>query len=302
MNWIDHESYIEIYPPKEFNFEECLVFLGRSNQEVLHQTKEGSIYKLIKVSQSLILCKIESINHSIKVVFPISPLSYDSRQKVAEYIREWFDLDQDLGEFYQLAGQDNVLKTLIHKYYGLRIISIPDLFEALVWAVMGQQINLTFAYTLKKRFVEQYGESLIYRGETFWLFPSFEKIATITVDDLRKLQFTYRKAEYIIDIARAMRNGELSKELLLQKMDYQQIRKSLMMIRGIGAWTADYVMMKCLHYTSSFPVADVGLHNALKNLLDLERKPTMEEIQDYAANWEGWQAYATFYLWRSLYE
>ncbi|WLR55172.1 DNA-3-methyladenine glycosylase [Mesobacillus subterraneus] len=302
MNWIDHESYIEIYPPKEYNFEECLIFLDRSKLEVLHQINEGAVYKLIKVKESLVLCKIGFIKDVIKVEFPIGPPSIHFRKKAAEFIWEWFDLDQDLGEFYQLADQDKVLKTLVHKYYGLRIISIPDLFEALVWAIMGQQINLTFAYTLKKRFVEQYGESLIFRGETYWLFPSFEKIATITVEDLRKLQITNRKAEYIIGIARAMANGELSKELLLQKMDYQQIRKSLMMIRGIGAWTADYVLMKCLHYTSSFPVADVGLHNALKNLLDLERKPTMEELQDYAANWEGWQAYATFYLWRSLYD
>lgn len=302
MNWIDRESYIEIYPPKEFNFEECLIFLDRSKLEVLHHINEGSVYKLLKVKESLVLCKVGSIKDVIKVEFPIGPPSIHFRKKAAEYIWEWFDLDQDLEPFYQMADQDQVLKTLAHNYYGLRIVCIPDLFEALVWAIMGQQINLTFAYTLKKRFVEQFGESLTFEGETFWLFPSFEKIALINVDDLRKLQFTSRKAEYIIEIAKAMTNGELTKELLLQKKDFQEIRKSLMMIKGIGAWTADYVMMKCLHYNSSFPVSDVGLHNALKNLLGLERKPTIEEIEEYAANWEGWQAYATFYLWRSLYD
>jgi DNA-3-methyladenine glycosylase II len=302
MNWIDHETYMEIYPPGEFNFEECLIFLGRSNKEVLHQIKEGSVYKLIKVKESLILCKIRSNHNSIKVEFPISPPSIYARDKVAEYIWEWFDLDQDLEEFYQVASQDKVLQTLAQKYYGLRIMCIPDLFEAIVWAIMGQQINLTFAYTLKRRFVEQYGESLTFKGETFWLFPSFEKITSIKVDDLRKLQFPIRKAEYILDIAKAMTNGELTKELLLQKQDDQEVRKSLMMIRGIGAWTADYVMMKCLHYTDSFPIADVGLHNALKNLLGLEKKPTIVEIEEYAAGWGGWQAYATFYLWRSLYD
>ncbi|MCJ8007133.1 DNA-3-methyladenine glycosylase 2 [Lederbergia wuyishanensis] len=302
MNWIDHKIYLEIYPPKEFNFEECLVFLSRSNQEVLFQIKERSVYKLIKVNESLILCKIDCINDCIMIEFPITLPPVQNRQKIAEYIWEWFDLEQDLGEFYQVASQDKVLESLAHKYYGLRIMCIPDLFEALVWAITGQQINLTFAYTLKKRFVEQYGESLTFEGETFWLFPSFKKIASINLDDLRKLQFTTRKAEYIIDIAKAMTNGELTKELLLQKKDDQQIKKSLMMIRGIGAWTADYVMMKCLHCPNSFPVADVGLHNALKNLLDLEKKPTIEEIEEYATGWEGWKAYATFYLWRSLYD
>ncbi|WP_409272800.1 DNA-3-methyladenine glycosylase family protein [Neobacillus sp. SCS-31] len=302
MNWIDHESFIEIYPPKEFNFEECLIFLARSNQEVLHQIKGGSVYKLIKVDESLVLCKISFLKSCLKVEFPVNPLSKSSRKGAAEYIWEWFDLDRDLEGFYQMARQDKILSPLVHKYYGLRIMCIPDLFEALVWAIIGQQINLTFAYTLKKRFVEQYGESLTSEGQTFWLFPSFEKIASIGVDDLRKLQFTTRKSEYVIGIAKAMENSALSKEVLLQKKDYQQIKESLLMIRGVGAWTADYVMMKCLHHPSAFPVADVGLHNALKNLLGLERKPTVEETKEYAVDWDRWQAYATFYLWRSLYD
>jgi len=61
-------------------------------------------------------------------------------------------------------------------------------------------------------------------------------------------------------------------------------------------------MMKCLRYTDSFPIADVGLHNALKHLLRLERKPSIEKIQALAANWKGCEALATFYLWRSLYD
>ncbi len=302
MNWIDYESYIEIYPPKEFNFEECLVFLGRSNQEVLHRIEEGFLYKLIKVNESLILCKVGSIDHAIKVEFPLNPASNDIHKKVAEYIWEWFDLDQDLESFYQVADKDKVLRQLTHKYHGLRIMCIPDLFEAAVWAIMGQQINLTFAYTLKKRFVEKYGESLTFQEETLWLFPSFEKIASIHVDDLRELQFTTRKAEYIIGIAKDMQSGKLTKELLLMKQDNYQVKKSLLLIRGIGAWTAEYVMMKCLHYTSSFPVSDVGLHNALKNVLELKSKPTIEKTKELAEGWKGWQAYATFYLWRSLYD
>lgn len=302
MNWIDQKSYVELYPPEEFNFEECLNFLNRSALEVLYQIKEKSIYKLLKVKATLILCKIGYDNPIIKVEFPIKPPSTQCRKEIAEYVWEWFDLDQDLKEFYLMANRDHILKPLAHKYFGLRIIGIPDLFEALVWAIIGQQINLTFAYTLKKRFTEQFGESLLFEGETYWLFPTPKKVASLQVDDLRKLQFTTRKAEYIIDMAKAMTNGALSKELLLQQKSYQDIHKSLMKIRGVGAWTADYTIMKCLHYTNAFPIADVGLHNALKNQLKLDRKPTIEEIEEYAIHWEDWQAYATFYLWRSLYD
>lgn len=301
MNWRDHTSYIELFPPKEFNFGECLIFLGRSDREILHIIKGEAIYKVLKEKDSLILCKISYSMNSIKVEFPLVIPPIEERKTVAEYIWEWFDLAQSLEGFYEIASRDRVLQPLAVHYYGLRIMGIPDLFEAMVWAITGQQINLTFAYTLKQRFVERFGESISYEGEKFWLFPSFEEIASLHVDDLRRLQFTMRKAEYIIGLAKEMESGQLTKDELLQ-MDVEQVRKALMSIRGVGAWTADYVMMKCLHQPTAFPIADVGLHNALKNQLGLKEKPTIEEIKEYAANWEGWQAYATFYLWRSLYD
>jgi DNA-3-methyladenine glycosylase II len=302
MNWMDQESSITINTPVEFSFKECKLFLGRSEHEVLHQIRDDCLYKLVKMDGELILIKIESTHQSISVEFPIRTPSKCTREKIVHYLWEWFDLNRDLGNFYEMASQDMVLKHLVQKYYGLRIMCIPDLFEALTWAIIGQQINLTFAYTLKKRFVEQFGECLTFEGHTFWVFPEFRKAAKLTLDDLRKLQFTSRKAEYIIGVAKAMTSGQLTKEGLLQVQDYQLVHKSLMAIRGVGAWTADYVMMKCLQHPSAFPIADVGLQNALKLQLGLERKPTIAEIEKMSGNWEGLHAYATFYLWRSLYE
>jgi DNA-3-methyladenine glycosylase II len=302
VKWINEGSTLEILPPKEFDFKECLIFLGRSEGEILHQIKDGYLYKLIKVNEEIILLKIGRKEHFIQVEFPIGSPSKIAREQVADYIWEWFDLGQDLGGFYEVARKDAMLDQIASTYYGLRIICIPDLFEALAWAILGQQINLTFAYTLKKRLVEQYGESFTYDGQTFWLFPTYGKIAELDIEDLTKLQFSTRKAEYIIGVAEAMTREKLTKEKLLQLKEYEQIHQSLVSFRGVGAWTADYVMMKCLHHPSAFPIADVGLHNAIKHQLGLERKPTIEEIEKMAKNWEGWHAYATFYLWRSLYE
>ncbi|MDF2855648.1 MAG: DNA-3-methyladenine glycosylase, partial [Neobacillus sp.] len=275
---------------------------GRSEQEILHQIRDGYLYKLERIKGELILLKVGSNSASILVEFPIHTPTISIREEVASYIWEWFDLDRNLGEFYEMARQDRVLSTIVDKYGGLRIMCIPDLFEALTWAVIGQQINLTFAYTLKKRFVEQFGECFTFEGQTFWVFPDCEKIATIDVGDLRELQFSVRKAEYVIGIAKEMTSGQLTKENLLQLQDFELVHKSLTAIRGVGAWTADYAMMKCLHHPAAFPIADVGLHNALRLQLGLERKPTIEEIRELASDWKGWEAYATFYLWRSLYD
>src|SRR5699024_1206194 len=161
---------------------------------------------------------------------------------------------------------------------GLRIIGIHDLFEALCWGDIGQQINLAFAYTLKRRFVESFGQATIYQGKKYWLFPDYQKVANLAVEDLAELKMTQRKSEYNIGVAQLMASGALSKEDLLKLGRLQAAEKELVKIRGIGPWTANYVSMRCLRYPDSFPVADVGLMNALKELLEVDKKPTKEEI------------------------
>ncbi len=291
------EFYMEIFTPTDFNFAECLVHLGRSPQENLFQLKEDRITKLLDLDGQLVLFCVVPAKGALHIEFPLGIPSIERQERAAAYVREWFDLSTDLSGFYAMAETDPVLRSVVQQYYGLRLIGIPDLFEAFVWAVMGQQINLTFAYTLKKRFVEKYGEHVVYEGDHYWTFPSPATIAELPVDELKALQLTGRKAEYIIGIASAMANGNLHKERLLQEPD---IEHALLKIRGIGAWSANYVMMKCLRSQSAFPLADVGLHNALKAQLKIDRKPSLTEIAELAKNWEGWQAYATFYLWRSL--
>ncbi|WJH35671.1 DNA-3-methyladenine glycosylase [Paenibacillus sp. CC-CFT747] len=225
---------------------------------------------------------------------PSWPLS-----QAVSYIREWLDGDTDLRPFYRMAENDGLLGPLTRRYRGLRIIGAPDLFEALCWAVTGQQINLPFAYTLKRRLVESFGRSLEAGGWRHWLFPQPEELADVPAEALKALQFTGRKAEYLLEIARLMADGELSKEGLLA-LGFTEAERRLLAIRGIGAWTAHYAMMRCLRHPAAFPIGDAGLHNALKQQLGLNRKPPEEEIRRIFSPWSGWEAYAVFYLWRSL--
>ncbi|UNT57819.1 DNA-3-methyladenine glycosylase 2 family protein [Lysinibacillus capsici] len=228
------------------------------------------------------------------------PIEKWERQEIVTYIQEWFDLDNDLTPFYEMANTDPLLKIPAQKYSGLRVIGIPDLFEALCWGVLGQQINLAFAYTLKRQFVESFGDSIEWNGKKYWIFPPYERIAQLTPTDLAAIKMTVKKSEYIIGIARLMANGDLSKEQL-KKMDFKEAEKSLIKIRGIGPWTANYVLMRCLRFQTAFPIDDVGLINSIKSLRNMNRKPTKEEILELSEPWKNWESYATFYLWRVLY-
>lgn len=295
-------SYVRVPVPVEFSFDECVVFLNRSVQENLHRIQNDQIIKLLEHREELILIGITHEEQHLRIEFLNGKPSEEGQRAAADYVWEWFDLKTDLAPFYDMAAGDPILQPIVKRHFGLRVLGFPDLFEAMAWAITGQQINLTFAYTLKKRFVEAYGKSIVYEDEIYWTFPSCDEIAALAVSDLTPMQYSARKAEYIIGIATNMAKGNLVKENFTIGKDAQTVEKELVAIRGIGPWSANYVMMKCLGFTSAFPIADVGLHNALKYHLELEKKPSIAEIERWAENWRGWEAYATFYLWRSLYE
>ncbi|WP_214797978.1 MULTISPECIES: DNA-3-methyladenine glycosylase [unclassified Exiguobacterium] len=292
------EMLIAVQQP--FDFQECLVFLSRSNQEVLHFTTDEAIQKLMRIGERLILVELQGEQGHIRVVFPVDDVSEMEMESIEREVRDWLDLDRDLTPFEAMGAEDELLAPLIEAHRGLRMIGFPDLFEALTWAIIGQQITLSFAYTIKRRFVERYGEQRVVEGRTYWTFPRAERIASLEPEALRELQFSRRKAEYIIDIAREITGGTLSKSAL-QSQSSTDTRQRLLAIRGVGEWTADYVLMKCFQDASAFPVADVGLHQAIQHRLGTTEKPTIEEVRRYGESWKGWEGYATFYLWRSLY-
>lgn len=302
--WVDEQKLLILSVPKEFSFSENLKYLSRSTNECLFQIEDQKIYKAIPIGQVTPLIEVSAeADQDIVIRFlgETMPTEISDREAVERYIGEWFDLDTDLSSFYELANTDPLLHRAAQQFYGLRTIGIPDLFEAICWGILGQQINLAFAYTLKRRFVEAFGKHIECEGKQYWIFPTPETIAQLSVEDLLELRMTLKKSEYLIAVANLVVEGKLSKELLLNIGDVTKAEKILTSIRGIGPWTANYVLMRCLRFPSAFPIDDVGLHNAIKYVLGMDRKPTKAEILKLSANWLNWESYATFYLWRYLY-
>lgn len=291
---------IDITVPPDFSFPECYTFINRSSNECLHFASEYKIRKLLKVNSKFILIEIsERSKNKISIKFLNTKPDAIELVFVKKFLSEWLDLSFDLATFYQFASKDKLMKKIASKYSGLRMIGIPDLFEALTWAIIGQQINLSFAYSLKKKFVEKYGESYTFEDKIYYIYPAAEIISNLSKDDLLKLQFSKQKADYVIEVARSIHYKKISKKDL-KNLDLNEAIDILCEIKGVGNWTANYVMMKCLRNPDAFPIEDVGLHNAIKNTLGLSSKPSIEDIKKLTVNWEGWYAYSTFYLWRSL--
>ena len=121
----------------------------------------------------------------------------------------------------------------------------------------------------------------------------------LEVEELRKLQFSGRKAEYVIGLSKAIVDGKLELKKFWE-MDDEEVMKEMIMHRGIRPWTAQNFLMFGLGRPNSFPLADIGLQNALKRVWGLDRKPTTDEMQERFSSWSPYLSYAALYLWRSI--
>src|SRR5689334_9251917 len=139
---------MKIILPENFSYDLTLSFLKRSPREVLHRIEGDVVTKALAVDGLPIIFQIANGSQHLKIDFLNVTVSQIAtiEDAVSRYVREWFDLDTDLEPFYTLARKDDLLKDLVKNFRGYRIIGQPDLFESLVWAVLGQQINLQFAY------------------------------------------------------------------------------------------------------------------------------------------------------------
>ncbi len=297
--WYTKGENIYLSVPREFDFSHCLRFLNRSHLECLHSVQDQRWRKLLKLGDTMVLIQVEMSSGNLRILPLNTQLTSEEQTTLVSYVWEVFDLGRDLQPFYEHMEQDPILDSLCQAFYGLRLIGIPELFEALSWSIIGQQINLTFAYKLKQRLVRTVGEKFHFEGQDYFLFPSAGKVAEMSAGDFVNWQFSASKAQYLVGIAKAIHADSISKDSLLEMTDDESLA-TLLELKGIGPWSAHYVMMKCLRRTDAYPVEDVGLHNAIKVSFSNIVKPTKAELDAFGRRWHPWQAYATFYLWHSL--
>jgi DNA-3-methyladenine glycosylase II len=266
----------------------------------MHSVNAVSVRKALLIDQSPVLLDISMRKKLLRVQVLRGEVNDQAVSFIRNYITEWFGPDKDIAAFYTLLRKHQSLAYMPEAFKGLRLIGIPDLFEALAWSIIGQQINLPFAYRVKRRFVEKYGSSILHDGTLYHIFPSCETVANASPEDLHQMQFSRRKAEYIVGLARAFISGRISKQQLTGLPDLISRQRALMNIRGIGIWTANYALMKSLKEPSCIPYGDAGLLKALMNHKIISEKKDDKQINEFFKKFPGWESYLVFYLWRSL--
>jgi DNA-3-methyladenine glycosylase II len=217
----------------------------------------------------------------------------------AETVARWWRIEQDPAELDLIAARDPVMGALLTRLRGARAPLMPSPFECLVWAILGQQITVAFAYKMKRALVERYGTSLTHEGRTYWLFPDAARLAEADPADLREIQFSRQKSEYVRGLAALVAEDRIPWSDLATAPSGEAIR-ALTALRGVGRWTAEYVLMRGLGHTDVIPAADVGLQLAIGRAYGLGRKATEPEVRALAENWAPRRSHAAYAWWWSL--
>ncbi|REJ08681.1 DNA-3-methyladenine glycosylase family protein [Halobacillus trueperi] len=248
----------------------------------------------VKLGGNHHIVRVQGLGTTADPSFEVSSDSEEDKKALLSHISDLFQWNIDIEKVHHHFLDTN-LKTMFQAHPGTPIVKDFHLYDCLMKVIIHQQLNMKFAYTLSTRFVETLGT----KKDGVWFYPDPETVADTPYETLRELQFSQRKAEYVIDTSRLIVDGKLHLEALANESD-EEIMKQLVKVRGIGPWTAENWMMFGVGRPNLFPKADIGIQNALKFYFDLETKPTYEQMEQWSKEWEPYLSYASLTLWRSI--
>lgn len=197
------------------------------------------------------------------------------KQKAADYLTKH---DKQLGEVIARAG----LTTMTPH---------TDYYHALSSSIIGQQLSVKAAATIKERFQN------LFDGR----FPEPHEILETPTDKLRTAGLSNAKASYIQDLARHIIDGRINFSGI-EELPNEAIIKKLTDVKGIGEWTAHMFLMFCMGRPDVLAVGDLGIRTGVRNLYGLDHLPTPGEVTEIAREhgWHPYESIACWYIWYSL--
>jgi AraC family transcriptional regulator of adaptative response / DNA-3-methyladenine glycosylase II len=210
-----------------------------------------------------------------------------------EIVLNLLGLDEPAAAFARLAKKLGLAR-LVAQREQLRISRTASVFEGLLWAIIGQQINFAFACTLKRRLFELAGQKL---ESGLHAPPTPQALAQLAPEVLVPLQFSRSKAAYVIHAAQLIASGKLDLNQL-RLASATRAERTLLDVHGLGPWSVNYVMMRSLGFSDCVPLGDTGVTSGLQSLFKLEERPDNDATRRLMAVFSPYRSLATAHLWQ----
>ena len=190
-----------------------------------------------------------------------------------------------------LSEHDPHLGPIIAKYGLPKFRPHTDYYQDLVESIIGQQLSVKAAATIRGRFKDLFGGKL----------PTPTEILSKDTDQLRAVGLSAQKANYVRDLAEHVLDGRVTFDRLADQTN-DEIIAELTDVKGIGEWTVHMFLMFAMGRLDVLAHGDLGIRNAIRKVYDLDHAPTPQEIKDIAEkyNWAPYQTVACWYLWSAL--
>jgi DNA-3-methyladenine glycosylase II len=231
----------------------------------------------------------------LSVVLGGRPIDEPAEMLALDVLKRLFGLGVDLSAFSAMAELDPLLGPLAGRMRGLKPPRFPTLFEAIVNGVACQQLSLAVGIHLLNRLTAAHGSPIAENPACPRAFPDPDQLAAVRPDELKRHGFSLTKARTIVETARAIVTGNLDLESL-EQLDDQAAIERLTRLRGIGRWTAEYVLLRGLGRLQIFPGDDVGAHNKLRRFFDIDTKLDHANVQRLVARWQPYAGMVYFHL------
>lgn len=264
---------------------------------------DGVYQRLLDLGDKLVLASVRSVGTvdapelSLELQGP--ELGQEEVDLAAARVSWLLGVDQDLAPFYDLGRADEAMSGLVDQFYGLHVPHTATVFEALVLAVLGQQISASVARIIRILLIETFGPSSEFDGETHYAFPRPEAIRASSPAELHTMKLTQRKSEYVHGLAGSALDTAMGLEQLGELTD-QEIVSKLMGLRGVGLWSAQWALIRAVGRPDALPLGDLALRRIVSRLYTGGEDVNDDQVEEIAQRWSPYRTFATVYLFSAL--
>lgn len=281
--------------PRGFRAEHVLAFHRRDPQQVSERVDGNTLHKgLAWTGQAACLTIRFRAGRAYATLAVDGNAGSDDAATLRHMVRRMLGLDQRVEEFERAWQGHPQIGALIARNPGLRVPLTATPFEAIVWAVTGQQISLAAALSLRRRMIQAAG--LAHSGGLA-CHPDAPRLAAMTGADLRQAGFSQSRADTLIAFARQVEQGLLPLQAWADAPAIEEIRARLLDIRGIGPWTVNYTLLRGFGWLDGSLHGDAAVRRNLQRLLGSPDRVTEENAKRWLADFSPWRALVAAHLW-----